>query len=650
MIYGNEFRLDGELIPLTSPDSFVQSINVPEGSVLSGTLADGTPFAFSSLDYDRIEDNKLLLNFVALPDVGPPVFVLPNNPAPIGIRHGQTLVVDDGGILGDHFNAGKGSTTIVTSGKVGEDFEAVNSHVSIVGGQVGDHFAAFNKSNIEITGGSIGHAFAAHAGTSVEISGGSFGEFFAASTGTSINLEGGEFRLDGKLIEGLDNPGDSLPFNIPVGSVLSGILADGTPFAFANLVYFSGYDSQSSHLSLGDYDTIADGTLTLTTAPLPAIGPPVIVASTHSVPLGIRSGQTLIVDDDYIVPDSFNAGRGSSVIVTGGSIGDNLEAVGAHITLDGGTIGNVFDAFAGSTVDIIDGVVGFGFQAHSKSTVNVSGGNFKYLTSIDNSTLNISGGYFGSGFTAFNGSVINMSGGQLSYSKSIFSGSKLNISGDASISSCDVFDDSIVNMSGGKISGTLLVVDSTAIISGGIVGELGVSNAMATISSDAFVQRLLVSQESFANINGGTVGENSRAHHSSIVNISGGSIGGSFGAADNSTINISGGSIGEDFRANDSSTINIAGGTFGLAFYANHKSSVHLFGTQFIFDSIDITSLLTENVPFTIIDRDVELAGLFADGSPFDFDLNSINLSGEDYFDPGANLTITLIDPDTFDF
>jgi len=69
---------------------------------------------------------------------------------------------------------------------------------------------------------------------------------------------------------------------------------------------------------------------------------------------------------------------------------------------------------------------------------------------------------------------------------------------------------------------------------------------------------------------------------------------------------------------------------------------VNLFGTQFVLDGIDITATLTLNEPFTVFDRDVPLTGLLADGTMFDFNLNSSFVPGQDRFHPTAILTITL--------
>ncbi|MCH7752458.1 MAG: hypothetical protein IH898_09935, partial [Planctomycetes bacterium] len=189
-------------------------------------------------------------------------------------------------------------------------------------------------------------------------SGGSFGSSFDANDGSTLNISGGEYRLDGVLIGGLETVGNMLAFNLPDGSVLSGTLADGTPFAFASL----------------DSDNIDPNTLTLIAAAIAPVGPAVITLPSDPAPLGIRTGQTLVVDNGGILGDNFNAGWGSVVEVNaGGQVGNNLEAVGAQVTISGGSVGNDFDAYSGSVVNISGGSVGDDFQASNGSEVNLFG-------------------------------------------------------------------------------------------------------------------------------------------------------------------------------------------------------------------------------------------------------------------------------------
>lgn len=144
------------------------------------------------------------------------------------------------------------------------------------------------------------------------------------------------------------------------------------------------------------------------------------------------------------------------------------------------------------------------------------------------------------------------------------------------------------------------------------------------------------------NISGGNVGELFNANPGSIVNISGGNVGALFNANFGSTVNISGGNVGSSFAALSDSTVNISGGTVGDTFTAESGSTVNLFGTSFLIDGAELTALVLGEA-FTTTERDVTLSGVLADGSAFDFDLNSAFSDSQDYFDSGATLTVTLV-------
>ena len=107
-----------------------------------------------------------------------------------------------------------------------------------------------------------------------------------------------------------------------------------------------------------------------------------------------------------------------------------------------------------------------------------------------------------------------------------------------------------------------------------------------------------------------------------------------------------GGSFGDFFEVLAGGTVNISGGSFADSFDARSGSTVNLFGTEFFLnDTLIDASTLGETI--TIFDRgdDVILSGLFADGTRFDFDLNSgaVFSNTRDSFDSGATLTITRV-------
>ena len=111
-----------------------------------------------------------------------------------------------------------------------------------------------------------------------------------------------------------------------------------------------------------------------------------------------------------MVADNFNAGLRSTVSVEeGGIVGDNLEAVGAEVTISGGSVGNGFQAWSGSQVTISGGSVGNGFHAWSGSQVTISGGSVEsFLRAFSGSQVTFSSGSVEYGFSAGTGSQVTM--------------------------------------------------------------------------------------------------------------------------------------------------------------------------------------------------------------------------------------------------
>ena len=144
---------------------------------------------------------------------------------PSGLRAGQMLTVQPGGVLRDNF-AVVGATLNVDGGIVGNIAEAFDSVVNISAGTIGYVFRAYN-SELNISGGTIGDAFNARSSV-LNISGGTLESPFRAFD-SEVNITGTEFFIDGL---GLDNlqPGEA--FTVTNRDVtLSGLLADGEPFS-----------------------------------------------------------------------------------------------------------------------------------------------------------------------------------------------------------------------------------------------------------------------------------------------------------------------------------------------------------------------------------------------------------------------------------
>jgi hypothetical protein len=247
LIRGGDFRLNGAPVQGLPNYGASATVDIPERSVLSGTLEDGTPFAFSDQDRDFFELGSVRLLQWPSPLPDPPTTPLAGGDAPTGVRSGHSVTVDAGRSLGDNFGAGWGSAVTIVGGEVGKNFEAVGAQVLIADGTVGDESDAFYGSEVTVTGGSIGYGFTAHNGSTVNILGGEIGYNFAAGPGSIVNVLGGaiggrwdvapgskvhfygtEFLLNGEPIPGL-LPGQTATIDLPRFShELSGRLIDGT--------------------------------------------------------------------------------------------------------------------------------------------------------------------------------------------------------------------------------------------------------------------------------------------------------------------------------------------------------------------------------------------------------------------------------------
>jgi hypothetical protein len=218
-----------------------------------------------------------------------------------------------------------------------------------------------------------------------------------------------------------------------------------------------------------------------------------------------------------------------------------------------------------------------------------------------NMEVNIFGGSVGDDFDTHVGSVVNIVGGSVNgHGFNAYRGSTVNISGGSVGDHFRAHVGSVVNISGGSVGGDFAVVD------GGTV-----------------------------NISGGSVGAGFRFNDAN-VNISGGSVGDDIHVL-GSTVNISDGTLGDYISVNGDSVVNIFGGSFGGEFVAEWGSTINLFGTQFLVNNRDITNGLRSRGSVVFGFRNATLSGLFSDGSPFAFDLNSIS--------PDAILTMTLVLP-----
>ncbi len=433
-INGFDFRLNNQPIPGLNIAGDMAPFVMPSSGILSGVIADGSPFVFTPAENDILATTAsiTLTRSATLPIE--PLIEVSTASTRQGVREGETLHLLNGGTLPNHVSAIQGSTVHVEGGTMGSNFEALGADVHMSAGQIGNSADAFADSNFAITGGTLGSGFQAHdgshvtieggriesssasrfearSGSTVVLGGGTYGDWLSVNAAADFTIEAADVSLNGAPIAGLDDVSDSVAISVPNGSVLSGTFADGTPFAFQPGI-------QETFLSV----------VNLRRTAAPPIGPAQINVPSDAPPPGIRAGQTLVVHPLGLVPTNFNAGQGSRVDVMGGTIQGNFEAVGAEVNLSGGTIGGL-DALLGTNVHVDGGTLtGINMLASELeivtgridsltarygSRVDMHAGRLGTATAESGSVLNILGGQVGNFLTARNGGVINIHGGTI---------------------------------------------------------------------------------------------------------------------------------------------------------------------------------------------------------------------------------------------
>lgn len=471
-----------------------------------------------------------------------------------------------GGTIWPNTDAASGSVFNISGGTIDDNFNALSgSTVNVSGGLLNANLQAFSGSTLKITGGNFGTSFESQSGSNVRIAGGAFGDSTAFRSGGATTLVGSEFRLNGDLIPGLTTPGSTFAVIPTTGLQLSGTFTDGTPFMFV----------------VGS-ETIETNSLKLEAATLPAIGPSLIIGPGQSAPLGIRTGQSLQVDNGGVIGANFNAGRGSMLIInSGGSVGQNLEIVHAEVDIAGGTVGNFFDAYDGAVVNMTSGLVGGNFKLYPGATFNLSGGSVGASLGGTGAHFNISGGSISSTFSVGAGSDVKISGG------SIF---------------------------------TTNVGSSTVDISGGLMTDMTFNSCPVRVTGGSL--------NSIALNTGSTLNMSSGRIRHALTGVG--------------NVNITGGTIDGEILPNGTATINVYGGDIDAAIVlVSHNVKFNLFGTAFYLDGVPIN--LQYGVPHPLSANNQTLTAILADGSPFDMLLDTS--SAVEFKDSytGGLITVTLV-------
>ncbi|TWT85236.1 hypothetical protein Pla123a_00420 [Posidoniimonas polymericola] len=489
---GGEFYLGG--LPVvglnTAGDSL--TLDLPANAVLTGVLADGTPFALSPSDGDLVTAGTLTLHYAETPPAPPGVVAAA--PDLLGLRAAQVVVLGDGDALGDNFNAGRLSTIIQGAGSIiGANLELVDANMVMVGGTLGDDADAFDGAELTVSGGQVGNRMQVHSGGSVKITGGAVGSFlearsggrlqisggelgagmvvreggsltlsggsvaggFTVSEGAEVSVLGGEFRLNGATLPALGAPGGTATVELGDNDVLTGLLADGTLLALSPL----------------DLDSI-DAPIQLTTTALPTpIAFERVVDSAEPETNRLAAGQKLTLVAGGSLPENFQA-SGGQLRLEGGAVGGDLEAVNAQITITDGSLGNDADLFSGASLRAEGGQVGSDLQAFYGSSVEVVGGGLilQRFEAIG-ATVDVSGGRVRSGFSARAGAEVTLSGGAID-SATTSDGARVVVQGGDIDGAIVVANGGLLEQQGGGIGSRSRVESGgEAVLSGGSIGD-----------------------------------------------------------------------------------------------------------------------------------------------------------------------------------
>lgn len=619
-----------------------------------------------------------------------------------------------GGTFGYQFFADSGSTVNITGGSFGgtcggcgNTFTANSGSVATVsGGAFGHRFAAKEGSIVNISGGLFGKGFDALPGSDVTISGGEFmlngsslenttvtlsntdmltgtlqdGTSFIFSRWTADDLSG--VKLVNITLPPIDTApivvnSDTAPTSLRQGQSLSvlegGVLANYFSAVGANVNIVGGTVGHSSEFA-DSVVNIAGGNLGNNVTAL---------QGTHMNISGGEIGRYFSAMPGSVVNvtggniESFSSLNGSIANIFGGTIGGGQFGDGSTVNIYGGTLGSGIRVVAGANVHISGGEFGSQFDLDGSCKVAISGGSFGSGFEVGRSGFAaISGGVFGRNFHADHRGIIRLLGGEFLLNNTPYTGSRLTLTdsdvltgtledGSPFIFSWQVndyfFDAQLFHTSVPVADATPITVSdnlsprglrqgqSLTLVEGGVLGDYFSSIGASLNIAGGTVGKGLEVAYSQVSISGGEIGDHFDIFQGSVAEISGGRIGNSFSANAGSEVIISGGEFGDAFTANTESEVMISGGTFGSSFIALSNSEVNFYGTDFLLDGTPLQDLVLGHIS-DILDRNVTLSGVLADGSPFSFYLDSLNLHAGHYFDSAAVLTVSLVLPGDFDF
>ena len=487
---GSDFQVDG--VPIASLGELGDEamVNLADGQLLTGTLADGTPVAFSSHDFDLSPTNRSYSDLSLLPGdsfaSGSLRVIESETVQPIAgtttlsgsqqyasrwIGEGQVLELNDNSRVPFGFTAGPGSRIVVNTNLlysyygtetlpgINDYFEAIGAEVEMTSGRIGANSDLFLGSQLTMTGGRIGENFQVHADSTLIVAGGEVAE------GLKV-MPGGNAVVTGGIVSGGPYT-TSLGIAVYSGGTLSleGGTLDGAVSLYpgATLQQTAGlnlhttqlYAGANYHLSGGYVDGIA----TTATSQVEIAGGEFMVNGVPLQGLGTTPGDSLQVDLPAnatltgVLPDgrsfvlasaagsSFadgtltlvrndipTAAPGTTLVTTAETL--PTARSGQTIRLEpGGSLPNFFVAGPGSRLEIAGGTIGTSSRLAYAEVVMEGGSIGLSGRAYDGTSLVMEAGTLGSSFGAYDGSSIEVEGGLVDSFFRAYEGSEVVIRG-----------------------------------------------------------------------------------------------------------------------------------------------------------------------------------------------------------------------------
>jgi hypothetical protein len=297
-------------------------------------------------------------------------------PALSSIDSNTQLNLFAGGSIGAGFSAGS------------PDGSSANVEVNLLGGVVGDDFNAYRGSVVNVSGGTIGSDFAAHEGSSVTIGGG---------TVKSIKATGSDVEITGGATDRIELR-DGSELTLSGGTMKSLYVSNSS--AHASIGPSSGFHLQNGSLTLTggtvSSSAIYNGSI-LTLAGAQLTGYLHIISGSS---VFLSAGSLGAIDRVISIVDR------SALYVSGGVVAGDLSA-GVHsaIHISGGVVGGhkIGDRY----------FTGRRLHANARSSIEISGGIVRsYVRIFDNCSLDMSGGS-ASDVTVLADGRVNVTGGSI---------------------------------------------------------------------------------------------------------------------------------------------------------------------------------------------------------------------------------------------